>query len=73
MCASFLPTYISPGDTMTAPGGLRASHPGWVELSARGSGIKLLGEDMLLVPRPTFEALYSSIQEQVWRITSLAD
>src|ERR1700726_2062055 len=29
------------------------------------AAVKLLGEDIQLVPRPTFEALYSSIQEGV--------
>src|SRR5258706_15117190 len=49
---------------MTAPGGLpRVALQGERGAFSEEAAIKLLGEDMLLVPRPTFEALYSSIQE----------
>ena len=51
---------------MTAPGGLpRVAFQGERGAFSEEAAIKLLGEDMLLVPRPTFEALYSSIQEGV--------
>src|SRR5712672_510211 len=49
---------------MTAPGGLpRVAFQGERGAFSEEAAIKLLGEDIQLVPRPTFEALYSSVQD----------
>jgi prephenate dehydratase len=50
---------------MTVPPSSRIAFQGERGAFSEEAAIKLLGEDIQLVPRPTFEALYSSLQEGV--------
>ncbi|MGD0908636.1 MAG: prephenate dehydratase [Candidatus Acidiferrales bacterium] len=50
---------------MTVPPSSRIAFQGERGAFSEEAAIKLLGEDIQLIPRPTFEALYSSLQEGV--------
>jgi prephenate dehydratase len=50
---------------MIVPASTRIAFQGERGAFSEEAAIKLLGEDIQLVPRPTFEALYSSLQEGV--------
>jgi prephenate dehydratase len=50
---------------MIVPPGSRIAFQGERGAFSEEAAVKLLGEDIQLVPRPTFEAMYSSIQDGV--------